>query len=165
MIIDLKTLTHSTRSFEFSLEKDWWHSDRDNDQVLGLDTPLNVKIEVYKAGDRYLLEGRIFGGLQAVCDRCLESYHLDIRTTFWGFAYFPTDWDSYRIIYSAHLRLIDRQSAKVIAEEFCEYTPEYSEDAPSHDDLVESNASGLKRELHKAADYCIKCFKDKTFQM
>jgi hypothetical protein len=90
---------------------------------------------------------------------------LDIETIGWGFLYYPTHWKSYRINYGARLRLIDTQSKKVIAEESCRYLPEYSEDNPSYNDLVDNNAAGLKHELRKAGDYCIEFFKEKAFQM
>ena len=90
---------------------------------------------------------------------------LDIKTIGWGFLYYPTHWKSYHLNYGARLRLIDTQNKKVIAEESCKYFPEYSEDAPSYNDLVDNNAAGLKNELHKAADYCIEIFKEKAFQI
>ncbi len=90
---------------------------------------------------------------------------LDIKTIGWGFLYYPTHWKSYHLNYGSHLRLIDTQSKKVIAEESCRYFPEYSEDAPSYNDLVDNNAAGLKHELSKAGDYCVEFFKEKAFQM
>ena len=82
MIIDLTTISQEGRSFDFSLEKDWWHSNEENDQVLGFDTNLEVKIKIYKAGEKYLLQGVLTGGLQVVCDRCLKSYHRDLKHDF-----------------------------------------------------------------------------------
>ena len=79
MINDLTTISQDGRSFDFSLEKDWWHSNQENDQILGFDNTLKVKLKIYKAGDKYLLEGDLSGGLQVVCDRCLNAYHRDLR--------------------------------------------------------------------------------------
>jgi hypothetical protein len=92
---------------------------------------------------------------------------LDIKTISWAFIYFPTDWDNYRVLYSARLRLIDRQRNEVIAEEFCAYQPEYEDTnkAPTREDLVGNNAAGLKRELAKAADHCIALFRANAFRM
>ena len=39
---------------------------------------------------------------------------LDVETINWSFAYFPTDWDNYRVIYSAKLRLIDTKSKSIV---------------------------------------------------
>ena len=82
MIIDLSTITHSSRRFEFILDKDKWSSfERDNPHV-SLDIPLDVKIEIYRAGKRYTLEGDMKGGCKIVCDRCLELYHHNIQSAF-----------------------------------------------------------------------------------
>lgn len=89
MIIDLTSIPHGTRRFDFCLEKYWWHSDGPNNQVLGLDTPLRVRIDIYRAGDRCVLEGDLSGGLQIICDRCLEAYHQDIKSSFRVFLVSP----------------------------------------------------------------------------
>ncbi len=85
-----------------------------------------------------------------------NNYILDVRTINWSFVYFPTDWNNYRVIYSAKLRLIDVATKKVIAEAFCARVPEKSSDSPSRDQLLSNNAARLKEELREAADYCIK---------
>jgi hypothetical protein len=80
------------------------------------------------------------------------------------FIYVPTDWDNYRVLYSARPRVIDRQQKAVIAEGFCSYKPEYEDTnkAPTREDLVGNDAEGLKRELAKAADCCIAFFRSST---
>jgi uncharacterized metal-binding protein YceD (DUF177 family) len=83
MIIDLNTIPHGgERSFDFILEKDWWKSIDENSQVLGPDEPLTVKIKIYKAGERYALEGDLAGGFKVICDRCLEKYHVNVSSDF-----------------------------------------------------------------------------------
>ena len=82
MIIDLTTISQEGRSFDFSLEKEWWHSNQENDQILGFDTALKVKLKIYKAGEKYFLEGALSGGIQVVCDRCLDVYHRDLSYDF-----------------------------------------------------------------------------------
>lgn len=89
MIVDLRTIPEGTRSFHFVLEEDWWGSDGQRDQIQGIDTPVQVKIELYKAGDKYVLDGALSGGLQVVCDRCLEAYHRELRTAFRVFLALP----------------------------------------------------------------------------
>ena len=86
------------------------------------------------------------------------NYVLDVQTVNWSFVYFPTDWNNYRVIYSAKLRVIDTQKKEIIAEGFCSRTPEKDESSPSYDDLMENNAAGLKKELTVAADYCVEYF-------
>jgi len=84
---------------------------------------------------------------------------LDVQTINWSFGYFPTDWNSYRVIYSAKAQLLERSTGKVVAEGFCSRVPEATEDAPSHEALLADNAAVLKRELNVAADECIATLK------
>ena len=84
---------------------------------------------------------------------------LDVQTINWSFGYFPTDWNSYRVMYSAKAQLLERSTGKVVAEGFCSRVPEATEDAPSHETLLADNAAVLKRELNLAADECIATLK------
>lgn len=90
---------------------------------------------------------------------------LDIKTFMWGFAYFPTSWDKYRILYSARLRLIDTSTANVIAEGYCSSVPEKTDGAPTYDELVGNGASRLTAEINKAARYCVQQFSSKSLGM
>lgn len=87
---------------------------------------------------------------------------LDVQTINWSFVYFPADWNSYRVIYSAKLRLIDTRTGKLRAEGFCSRVPENSDDAPSREELLADRAARLKGELRVAADHCIGEFKAKV---
>jgi hypothetical protein len=49
-----------------------------------------------------------------------------------------------------------------MAEGFCARTPEQTDDAPSHDELLENQAVRLKEELKLAADFCINAPKTKV---
>jgi uncharacterized protein len=89
MIIDLRTLSRGFQSLEFILETDWWCSAGKRDLILGIDTPVQVQIETYPAGNKYVLEGALSGGLQVRCDRCLEPYHRELNTSFRIFLALP----------------------------------------------------------------------------
>lgn len=93
-----------------------------------------------------------------------SDYLLDVRTINWSFAYFPTDWDSYRVMYSAKLRLINTDNGQVVAESFCARLPEKTEAAPSYNELLANQAQRLKDELRAAADYCVGEFKTKALR-
>lgn len=84
---------------------------------------------------------------------------LDIETVNWSFGYFPTDWNNYRVIYSAKLRLVNTKTKSIIAEGFCSRVPEEDDTAPSYDELLANKAERLKQELKIAADTCIGQFK------
>lgn len=87
---------------------------------------------------------------------------LDVRTVNWSFIYFPTDWNSYRVIYSAKLKLTDAKSGKVLAEGFCARVPEKSDSAPGYEELMADQAARLKQELTAGADQCIGEFRAKV---
>ena len=82
MIIDLKTIAAGTRSFSFSLEKNWWHSKEQGDALLGFSSPVKVTTDICRAGERYVLEGNLSGMLEVACDRCLEPYRIDLSHEF-----------------------------------------------------------------------------------
>jgi len=90
MIIDLRTLSTGSKTLQFALETDWWTSVGEKDLILGIDTPVQVQIEIYPAGDKYVLDGTLSGGIQVLCDRCLESYHRDLKTSFRVFLALPS---------------------------------------------------------------------------
>jgi uncharacterized protein len=89
MIIDLRTLSTGSKSLQFTLETDWWTSFGEQDLILGIDRPVQVQIEIYPAGDKYVLDGALSGGIQVLCDRCLESYHRELKTSFRLFLALP----------------------------------------------------------------------------
>ena len=82
MIVDLRTILEGSRRFQFVLEEDWWPSDAQKDQILAIDARVKVNLEIYKAGDKFVLDGELYGGLQVVCDRCLEAYHRELGNDF-----------------------------------------------------------------------------------
>lgn len=90
---------------------------------------------------------------------------LDVQTINWSFIYFPTDWDNYRVIYTAKLQLIDTRNKSMIAEGFCKRIPEEDENAPSYKDLTSNQAQGLKNELQLAAEHCIEEFSTKVLKI
>jgi len=94
MIVDLRTISHSTRHFSFTLEPDWWNSGEEGAQVLGLDGPLNVYMTISKVDVKYVVDGRLNGGLKVRCDRCLEPFHRELKSEFRFFLAYPvTDED------------------------------------------------------------------------
>lgn len=96
MIIDLKSIPgEGVKTFEFSLERDWWVSEQDNDQIESIESPVKVRIEIYRVSSKYVLKGVLEGALRVVCDRCLDSYNQEIKTEFNSFLIpAPTDTDN-----------------------------------------------------------------------
>jgi len=82
MIIDLKTAFEGSRHFDFCLGKDWLPKDGPADCGFEIDQPLSVSLDLYRAGDKYIFEGKFQGGVQLECDRCLEPFHHDLDVSF-----------------------------------------------------------------------------------
>lgn len=120
-----------------------------------------------KEGTKFIGQRRVSdespGAIAAACSGA--DYALDVRTINWSFAYFPVNWGTYRVIYSAKMRLIDCKTGKVIAEGFHARVPEKSPQSPSYDDLVENRAAGLKRELRIGAAEALQHFKTNILKL
>ena len=82
MIVDIGTISNSPRQFDFVLEPDWWQGLEENGQIIGLDGPLNVYMNISKSGGKYELKGYLSGRLWLRCARCLESYQYDLKSEF-----------------------------------------------------------------------------------
>jgi len=83
MIIDLKTIPQDApKHLELCLEKGWWQPDRQDDQIIGISNTIVVSVEMYKVGLRYVLEGNMSGSIKILCDRCLNDYDTEIKTSF-----------------------------------------------------------------------------------
>lgn len=86
MIIDLKSIPgEGVKVFEFNLEKNWWIPENGNDQIEIIDSPVNVRIEIYRVGTKYVLKGVLDGSLRIICDRCLDSYSQSVESEFTSF--------------------------------------------------------------------------------
>ncbi len=82
MIVDLKSISRSPRHFDLMIQPDWWHASDGNEQIQGLEGPLNAKISVSREDNRYTVNGHVRGRLRVVCDRCLEAYTLAVSRDF-----------------------------------------------------------------------------------
>lgn len=84
MIIHLKAIPlEGSRSFEFSLNEDWWQSEGPyNGQDIGLQGPVQVRLTIYRALNKYVVEGFFEGTLRLSCDRCLKNYPKGMKNDF-----------------------------------------------------------------------------------
>jgi len=82
MIFDLKNASEKPVELNLTFPPEWWEADEYNDPILELDSPLDAYIYIKRAGERYVLEGSISGGLKLKCDRCTEIFHFDLKTEF-----------------------------------------------------------------------------------
>ena len=82
MKIDLRKALGGPKRFEFTLGPEWWARGDENDPVFSMDSPLRVRMDVHKAGDRFVLNGSLRGRLSMRCDRCLGLFPVDLETDF-----------------------------------------------------------------------------------
>ena len=90
---------------------------------------------------------------------------IDVETRAWRMSYFPTDWTHYQVPYIAVARLIDADTAGVLAESTCNLAPETNAGAPTYDDLVTNGAAGLKASLAASAATCASRFRRDMFAL
>lgn len=90
---------------------------------------------------------------------------IDVETRMWRMAYFPTDWTHYEVPYMAVARLIDVDTAAVLAESGCKLAPETNAGAPTYDDLLTNGVAGLKASLAASGATCAAQFKREMFAM
>ncbi|MEN7973303.1 MAG: hypothetical protein ABFR47_05665 [Verrucomicrobiota bacterium] len=89
---------------------------------------------------------------------------LDVQTKNWMFCYMPLDWNNYRVMYAAKLKLIDTKTAEVLASASYVYNSKDSGVYPSYDELTDNQAAGLKRFLKKAEVECISEMRERIFR-
>ena len=86
MIVDLKSIPgEGIKKFEFTLAMDWWAPAENNYQIEDIESPINVKIEIYRVGQKKVLNGALKGALRVVCDRCLDTYSQEVESEFNSF--------------------------------------------------------------------------------
>lgn len=97
---------------------------------------------------------------------------LDVRTVGWAFGTgegsVPAFSAQYLVSLIINLKVIDLKAKEALSEEVFAYPIKGSDDANrtfSYDELMNSNAEGLKKELKKAADKAVIFFKEKTFSL
>lgn len=94
------------------------------------------------------------------------DYALDVRTINWSLGYFPVNWATYRVMYSAQLRVIDCKTGEVVAQGFYARLPDKTDDSPSWDELVENNrAARLKKELKIGAQEALYHFESNILKL
>lgn len=82
MIIDLHSLPPGPRHYHFVLHEDWWQSGGREGPIVGQKGPIEVAVTLGETGDKYALEGTLSGSILVACDRCLEPYLFDLKTSF-----------------------------------------------------------------------------------
>jgi hypothetical protein len=80
---------------------------------------------------------------------------LDVKTINWMYAYYPSQWSKYHVIYAARVRLIDGKTGALVAQHLCKVDPTDPNNPPTNEALRTDHAALLKQSLHKAADTCV----------
>lgn len=72
------------------------------------------------------------------------DYVLSARSINWGYFYFPTDWNSYHVMYGADVLLIDAKTGRELSKARCTAGSKESKTPPSRDQLHADGARVLK---------------------
>lgn len=84
------------------------------------------------------------------------DFLLDVKTLNWMFAYYPTSWSHYHVMYAARMRLIDVHTHAVVAETMCKASqPAKEAEAPTHDELISDHAAKLKSLVNQEVQDCV----------
>jgi len=83
-------------------------------------------------------------------------YLLDLKTTNWNLLYYPTAWDTYTVIYWADFRLIDTDTAKIIAQGTCKERPDLTPTSSTYGEVLANNGVILKKIIQDDIAVCVK---------
>lgn len=94
-----------------------------------------------------------------------EELLLDVQTTQWSFAYFPSDWSHYRVIYAVKASLYDLKNKQVLVSGAARRVPEKGPDSPTYEELMGSDAARLKADLKRLSDECFQEIQRDAFKL
>jgi len=92
--IDLRSIPDAGEEYRFHIRTEDWKTDEAEDGILGLNEPLQVHIEVQRAGNEYIISGRLRGSVLARCDRCLGAFVREMDSGFRTFLALPKEGDA-----------------------------------------------------------------------
>lgn len=119
----------------------------------------NYRVKVVEAEQSVPLNSKVDALAKTYSD---YDFILDVKTLGWGSIYFPSDWNNYRVMYSAHARLIDVANKSVLAEGLCSHVPDYdnTDDAPTYEQL--ESGEGLRDSLANSVAFCVETIQTAT---
>ena len=94
-----------------------------------------------------------------------SDYVLDVRSGGWMYAYYPTDWNSYWIGYSAQVQLIDTRTARQVSNLACNATTQKHANSPSRDDMHNNNAQLIKDVTTALGWTCVQLLAKEQFHL
>ncbi len=86
------------------------------------------------------------------------DYVVDLQTSEWSVAYYPDNFNRYRVSYHARFTLIDTAKKQAVARGHCTYDPERTDNSPTYVQLTANGAALIRTELEAAAEFCAKKF-------
>jgi hypothetical protein len=90
---------------------------------------------------------------------------LDIRSTGWNFAYYPTHWGTYWVGYGVEVQLVDAKSGTVLADAACGSDTRKNAAPPSKDALLGNGAQLLKDTLSSLSWMCTRLLASDGFHI
>lgn len=83
---------------------------------------------------------------------------VDVKTTGWMSAYFPSDWGKYHVIYNARIRVLDGKTGNLVAQAVCKTSFPDKDHAPTKDQMLANDGQVLKELMHNAGDSCVSLY-------
>lgn len=88
-LIDMKSIPETGRNCSFRIDPKEWRSAECEAEgehfVVEPAGPLDVNADVQRAGRRFVIDGTVKGSLWLCCDRCLNSFRVELDTSFHTF--------------------------------------------------------------------------------
>lgn len=93
------------------------------------------------------------------------DYVLDVRSTGWMFFYYPADWNSYWVNYTADSQLVDTKTARPVSSMGCRADTRKSSTRPSREQLIDEKAQLLKDITQHLGWTCTQMFAKEQYRV
>ncbi len=90
---------------------------------------------------------------------------IDVKTIGWSYIYYPTHWNTYHVLYTSRLRVLDGKSGNLIAQALCKNGNGDPSTAPSGSELLADHAKALKDLLQKAGNDCVAVYEKQILKV
>ncbi|WP_237056148.1 hypothetical protein [Marilutibacter chinensis] len=93
------------------------------------------------------------------------DYVLDVRSTGWGYAYYPMDWNSYWVNYGVQVQLVETATARQVSNMACNASTRDHANRPSRDQMHANGAQLLKDVTAHLGWTCVQLLSREQFKL
>lgn len=90
---------------------------------------------------------------------------IDIKTIGWSYIYYPSHWNTYHVLYTSRLRVLDGRNGNLVAQALCKSGNGDPNTAPSGDELLADHGKVLKGLLQKVGDDCVAIYEKQILKV